>query len=98
MQHACSTVHSSGCGEHLVRNRRGKDSTWTGCIEHSTSDEAPMHWFMAATTSGNNSYLPLHWGVLTHNNLLLNVYANEVGVGYCHPRQFLFDDILRFID
>src|SRR5207237_9921341 len=80
VKNACSTVHRTCGGEHLVRNWGGKNGTRTGGVKHTKSDEASVHRLVAAATARNNTYFALNRRILAHDNLLLDIDTNKVRV------------------
>src|SRR5207248_8522785 len=82
----------------LVRYWRGKNGSRAGSIEHAKTNKATMHRLVATTTARNNPYFSLNRGILTHNDLLLNIYVDKVRMSGQHASKRLLDDIIWFID
>src|SRR5437870_3550040 len=69
-----------------------------GSIEHAKADKPTMHRLVSATTAGNNPYFSLNRSILAHNDLLLNIYTDKVGMSSLHASKRLLNDIFWFID
>src|SRR5436305_7264745 len=98
MQHTSSAIYRLGSGEHLVWYGRGKNGSRAGSIEHAKTNKATMHRLVATTTTRNNPYFSLNRGILAHDDLLLNIYADKVRMSGQHAGKRLLDDIIWFID
>ena len=70
MQHACATIHSLGCGKHLIGYWRSKNGSRAGCIEHAMTNKASVHWLMTTSTTRDDAHLAPHRSIGTHNNLV----------------------------
>src|SRR5205807_1594906 len=82
----------------LIGHRRSKNGSGTGGVQHAKTDKPTMHRLVSTTTTRNNPNFPLNWRILAHDDLQINIYANQVGMSSLHTSKSLLDDIFWFVD
>src|SRR5438046_2973069 len=88
-----SNVGVPAAGEHLVGDGRGEDLAGAGGVEHSEPDEPSVHGLVAGPTAGDEPDLAGHRCVLPHDDLVLEVDPDKVGMGGVEAGQRFLDDV-----
>src|SRR6202035_5490643 len=63
VKNTLAAIDRLGRLEYLVRGWTGENSARTSGVQHSTTNETSMHWFMPSPASGNQRHLVFHRGV-----------------------------------